>query len=104
MVHNTTQAEIDEFDAACAALEAAGVETIGMRVRDIMAAAQALPQSTTWQVVANMLNDDAAGEEVIQSGLTRAEATSIAQGMQRTHNPEAARTDRGLNFFIRKDS
>jgi hypothetical protein len=60
--------------------------------------------TSTWQVVANMLNDDAAGEEVVATGLTRGEATETAKRMQGMHNPAAAFTDKGLNFFIRKDS
>lgn len=61
-------------------------------------------ETSTWQVVANELNNDAAGEEVLATGLTRAQAFANAKSLQGMHNPAASVTDKGLNFFIRRDS
>lgn len=59
---------------------------------------------STWQVVANELNDPSNEEVIILTGLDRATATSAAKSLQNQHNPEIARADAGVNFFIRKDS
>lgn len=57
--------------------------------------------ATTWSVVANEAGNELATEEVLYSGLTKAEAQATVRCLPDSLSPEEALQ---YNFFIRKEA